>query len=118
MGWVGSVLCNCQGAWSHKLRFCSLLHTMGRFGSATRIAVMHDTQDHVKSERKLSHRADWLKVGEVTGREHLPNKGDSGFHLALQKEVKSGGQENKSYRRPLLTNMGALHSKPWEHAQK
>lgn len=79
---------------------------------------MHETQDHVKPERKLSHRADWLKVGVVTSGEHLPNKGDSRFHLALQKEVKSGGQENKSYRKLLLTNMGILHSKPWDHARK
>lgn len=37
-------------------------------------------------------------------------KGDPGFHLALQKKVKTRGQVNKSVRRPQLTNTGALHS--------
>lgn len=85
--------------------------------AATR-AAMPKTQDQIKPERKLSHRADWLRVGVMTSGEHLPSKGDAGFHLALQKKVKSGGQENKSYRRPLLTNVGALRSRPWEHSQK
>lgn len=87
-------------------------------GIAAPRAAMHETQDQVKPEGKLSHRADWLRVRVVTSGEHLLSKGDFVFHLALQKKVKSRGQENKSYRRPLLTNMGALCSKPWEHSQK
>lgn len=81
-------------------------------------AVMHDTQDKFKPERKLNQRAGQLRTGVMTSGKHLPGRGDSEFHLALQKKEKTKGQENKSCRRPLLTNMAALGSKPWEHSQK
>lgn len=77
---------------------------------------MHETQDQVKPEGKLSHTAGWLRTGVGTSGKHLPSRGDPGAHLALQKKVKTRGQENKSFRR--LTNMGALQRKPREHSQK